>query len=513
MTPFADWTFFGVLLLYAVLPVCVLGLLGKASARRSFVASLLVLGFIFSTQSSAVLRITGLSLPALGGPELLQPWASQPGSTQFAPFYIFVASALWESLVCIAFLRWKSRATFYAAMVLILAPLFASKLMPYFAVDNAFGFLGISYVTFRALDVVFSIHDGVVKTLSPGQLFAFLFFFPTVSSGPIDRYRRFGQDWAKERSRAEFLDDLDFAVQRVMRGFLYKFIIAALIDQHLETPLEKATGFWATVGSMYSYTFYLFFDFAGYSAFAVGVSRFLGIRTPENFDAPFLARNIREFWARWHQSLSFWLRDHVHMRFQLAAAKGKWFKAKTTAGTLGTFLTFGIMGVWHGLALHYLVYGMYHAILVTGYDSFARWNKQTKRWLDTARNRWISRIVTFHIVAFGMLIFSGRLIPPPPPAHEEKVETWSPNLIEGYVWRRDKPNGGLEVDIYVDWHWALRVPVDVERPDLKERGFSNGKHGFKADLSLWFRDGQPHNVEVRVRSTNQPIGKWKKVMP
>ena len=513
MTPFADWTFFGLLLLYAVLPVCVLGLLGKASARRSFVASILVLGFIFSTHNSAVLRLTGLSLPALGGPELLQPWTSQAGSTQFAPFYIFVASALWESLVCIAFLRWKTRATFYAAMVLILAPLFASKLMPYFAVDNAFGFLGISYVTFRALDVIFSIHDGVVKSLSPGQLFAFLFFFPTVSSGPIDRYRRFGLDWAKERSRAEFLDDLDFAVQRVMRGFLYKFIIAALIDQHIETPLEKATGFWATVGAMYSYTLYLFFDFAGYSAFAVGVSRFLGIRTPENFDAPFLARNIREFWARWHQSLSFWLRDHVHMRFQLAAAKGKWFKAKTTAGTLGTFLTFGIMGVWHGLALHYLVYGMYHAILVTAYDSFARWNKQTKRWLDTARNRWISRIVTFHIIAFGMLIFSGRLIPPPPPAHEEKVETWSPTIIEGYVWRRDKPNGGLEVEIYVDWRWALRVPVDVERLDLKERGFSNGKHGFKADLTLWFRDGQPHNVEVRIRGTNQPIGKWKKVMP
>ena len=513
MTPFADWTFFGVLLLYAVLPVCVLGLLGKASARRSFTVSLLVLGFVYSAQSSAVLRITGISLPGLGGPELLQPWVSTPASTQFAPFYVFLFSALWECLICLAFVRWKSRASFYAAMCLTLAPLFASKLMPYFAVDNAFGFLGISYVTFRALDVVFSTHDGVIKTLSPAQLFAFLFFFPAVSSGPIDRYRRFGQDWTKERTRAEFLDDLDFAIQRIMRGFLYKFIIAALIDYYVETPLEKAAGFWATFASMYSYTLYLFFDFAGYSAFAVGVSRLLGIRTPENFNAPFAARNIRDFWARWHQSLSFWLRDHVHMRFQLAASKGKWFKGKTTAGTLGTFLTFGIMGVWHGLAIHYLVYGLYHAILVTGYDFFARWNKRTKRILDTPRNLWLSRIVTFHIVAFGMLIFSGRLIPPPPPAHEEKVETWSPSNIEGYVWRRDKPDGGLEVELYVDWRWALRVLVDVERPDLKERGYGNGKHGFKADLSLWFRDGQAHNIEVRVRGTNQPIGKWKKVSP
>jgi membrane protein involved in D-alanine export len=380
-------------------------------------------------------------------------------------------------------------------------------------VENAFGFLGISYVTFRALDVVFSIHDGVLKSLKPGQLFAFLFSFPTVSSGPIDRYRRFGIDWDKERTRGEFLDDLDFAVQRIMRGFLYKFIIAALIDQHLETPLEKTAGFLGMVGGMYSYTLYLFFDFAGYSAFAVGVSRLLGIRTPENFDAPFLARNIREFWARWHQSLSFWLRDHVHMRFQLAAAKGKWFKGKTTAGTIGTFLTFGIMGVWHGLALHYIIYGLYHAVLVTGYDSFARWNKKTKRVADTPRNRWAARIVTFHIIAFGMLIFSGRLIPPPPPAHEEKVEVANSSVIEGYVWRRDKPNGGLEVDVYVDWRWGIRIPADVLRQDLAERKYGNGRHGFSLDLTKWFKDGMSHTVEVRVVGSNQPVGKAKKIVP
>ena len=249
MTPFADWTFFGVLLIYAVLPVCVLGLLGKASARRSFVASLLVLGFIYSSHTSAVLRIAGLTLPGLGGPEILRPWEAQAHATQFAPFYVFLLAAVWLWIVCAAFLRWKSRATFYVALVLALVPLFASKLLPFVAVENAFGFLGISYVTFRALDVVFSIHDGVVKSLAPGQLFAFLFFFPTVSSGPIDRYRRFGLDWAKERTRAEFLDDLDFAVQRIMRGFLYKFIIAALIDLHIQTPLEKATGFWAATGA------------------------------------------------------------------------------------------------------------------------------------------------------------------------------------------------------------------------------------------------------------------------
>ena len=163
---------------------------------------------------------------------------------------------------------------------------------------------------------------------------------------------------------------------------------------------------------MYGYTFYLFFDFAGYSAFAVGLSLLFGIRTPENFNLPFLSRNIRDFWNRWHISLSFWFRDHIYMRFLLAAAKGKWFKGKHTATYLGLWLTFGTMGIWHlshQLEIHYLVYGAYHATLLCGYDAFARWNKRTKRWPDSPTMRWANIVITFHAVAFGLLIFSGHL--------------------------------------------------------------------------------------------------------
>ncbi len=509
MTPFANWTFFGLLLLYVVVPVLALGLFGKASARWCFVVTLPVLGFIFSSPDSAVLRIAGLQMPTVGVAEILQPWGKQAEATQFSPLYVFLFSALWLWAVCFVFVRSKSRATFYVAMLFALVPLCASKLLPFFSVESVFGFLGISYVTFRALDVIFSIRDGVVKQLAPGQLFAFLFFFPAISSGPIDRYRRFAQDWAKQRTRAEFLDDMDFAIQRVMRGFLYKFILAALIDQHLRAPLMKASGAWACAGYAYVYTVFLFFDFAGYSAFAVGISRLLGIHTPENFNAPFLARNIRDFWARWHMSLSFWLRDHVHLRFQLAAAKGKWFRGKQTAGTLGTFLTFGIMGVWHGIAPHYLIYGLYHAVLVTGYDVFSRWNKVRKWWPDSPRGRWGARLLTFHIIVFGMLIFSGRLIPPPPPVHDEVVESADAYSVEGYAWQRDKKDGGLFVDVYVDYGWAVRVPADLERTDLIERGYGNGRHGYYAELPKWVRNNAQHVIEVRVVGSNRLIGKPK----
>ena len=85
-----------------------------------------------------------------------------------------------------------------------------------------------------------------------------------------------------------------------------------------------------TLSYMYAYSLYLFFDFAGYSAFAIGFSYLLGVHTPENFNRPFLSRNIKEFWTRWHITLSFWFRDFIYMRFLLTAFKKKWFRRQDT---------------------------------------------------------------------------------------------------------------------------------------------------------------------------------------
>jgi membrane protein involved in D-alanine export len=183
----------------------------------------------------------------------------------------------------------RNRLAFYLTLVVALAPLLAAKLVPLLASRYEFGFLGISYVTFRSLDVIFSIQDGLIGALAPAQYLAFLLFFPSISSGPIDRYRRFARDWASNRSRAEFLSDLDQVIHHVFRGLLYKFILAALIKRYLLDPMTAGMQVTHIIAYMYAYTFYLFFDFAGYSAFAVGLSYLLGIHTPENFNRPFLS--------------------------------------------------------------------------------------------------------------------------------------------------------------------------------------------------------------------------------
>ena len=386
MPAYGDFTYFG-LLLYIVIPTIVLGLLGRIGKLWILLTTALVL----AVQLSGKLRLPQTSF------ELREVW-------------FFAAFGVWQTALAFAFLKLrKPKYLVWPAVALAILPLILAKAIPLQIPGGAMTHLGLSYITFRALDVVLSIHDGVIKQLSLRTWLAFLFFFPVISSGPIDRYRRFEKDFDKKRTRAEFLDDLDAAIYHVFRGFLYKFILAALINLKWIVPLSGISGPWATMGYMYAYTFFLFFDFAGYSAFAVGFSRLFGIKTPENFDLPFIARNIRDFWNRWHISLSFWFRDHIYMRFLIAATKGKWFRGKHTANYVGLFITFGLMGIWHGTAKHYLLYGLYHAALLCGFDWFARWNKERKVWPESRIGRIGSILLTFHVVAFGLLLFSGRL--------------------------------------------------------------------------------------------------------
>jgi membrane protein involved in D-alanine export len=385
VTPYADFTYFGLLLLYVVVPTMVLGFFGRAGWRWLLISTLLFL----AVQLSGKLKLLGYA--------------------ELREFWLFIGFGVWQVLLAFAYLRWRAKIPGWVPVFLGLLPLALVKLAPFVPMLSAIKFLGLSYITFRALDVLLSIKDGALKSLSLPAYVGLLFFFPPLSSGPIDRYRRFSQDFFKQRTRAEFFDDLDFAIARTFRGFLYKFIFAALIYVHWIQPLNQAKGALAFIGYMYAYTIYLFFDFAGYSAFAIGLSRLFGIHTPENFDRPFLARNVREFWNRWHITLSFWFRDHIYMRFLLAAAKGKWFKGKHTANYAGLFVTFGLMGVWHGLAWHYIFYGLYHAALLCGFDWFARWNKERKIWGDTLPWRAASVVLTFNAFAFGLLLFSGKL--------------------------------------------------------------------------------------------------------
>lgn len=388
MTPYADFLYFG-WLLYPVVPTLFLGWWGRISRWWIYLTTLAVV----IIQYSGTVPV----LPSFGIPELALVVAY--GAYQLAIVRVFLVLRT----------RAKSRWTFWFAILLSLAPLVAVKLEPVIAPASLVGFLGISYISFRALDAIIVIQDGLIKTLPVAEYLAFLFFFPTLSSGPIDRYRRFDHDLQQTRTRETFLDDLDGAAHRIFTGFLYKFILAYLIKEYWLDPVSGGKTLLDTISYMYAYSFYLFFDFAGYTCFAVGVSYIFGIHTPENFHRPFASMDIREFWNRWNMSLSFWFRDHVYSRFLMAAARGKWFRDKYLASYIGFVITFGLIGLWHGFAPHFILYGLYHAVLLIAHDLFGRWNKTHQVWKDTPVYRAAGIFITFNFVCFGFLVFSGHL--------------------------------------------------------------------------------------------------------
>ncbi|MBQ5749528.1 MAG: D-alanyl-lipoteichoic acid biosynthesis protein DltB, partial [Oscillospiraceae bacterium] len=263
-------------------------------------------------------------------------------------------------------------------------------------------------MSFRALQILLEIYDGYIEKLNLLDFSHFLLFFPSVSSGPVDRYRRFCDDVRQTPDKTAYREQMTIGVWKLMQGLLYNFVFGQLIWHLWLAPLT-AHGFLPTLSYMYGYTLYMFFNFAGYSRMAIGTAYLLGVRLPENFDRPFASVDMKDFWAKWHISLSTWLRDYLYTRFCMAALKGKWFKNRRTGSYVGYFITMITMGLWHGITVPYLVYGTYHGILMSANDVLDTKWKAFKKLKKQPIARALMMFVTFHLFSFGLLIFSGRL--------------------------------------------------------------------------------------------------------
>ena len=305
----------------------------------------------------------------------------------------------------------RDRRAFWAAISLSILPLAVFKLSGLIG-HSLFGFIGISYLTFKSVQIIIEIYDEIIKECRPFEFAYFLLFFPSVSAGPIDRSRRFEEDIRRIPPKKEYLDMVGTGLFKICLGLVYKFVIAALLYQGITyiAYVDIVSRFWVQLGYMYLYGGYLFFDFAGYSLMAIGVSYMLGVKTPENFNKPFISTDIREFWDRWHITLSHWFRDFVFSRFMMASIRGKWFSSKLTGAACGFMINMTLMGIWHGLDMSYIIYGVYHGILLSITEMYQKKSKFYKKNKKKKWYIWISRVITFNLVMFGFYIFSGRLM-------------------------------------------------------------------------------------------------------
>lgn len=350
--------------------------------------------------------------------------------SKWVQFYALIGYIVWQLMLIFGYQHYRKKAdqgwVFYSAIFLSILPLILVKIHPVFnhGKMSIIGFLGISYLTFKVVAMLMEMRDDVLKDLRVWPVTRFLLFMPTLSSGPIDRYRRFEADYTTAPERSVYLDYLQSATWNIMLGFFYKFIVAYYINLYLLIPFKHAAlsqgGLFnlPTIGVMYAYGFYLFFDFAGYSLFAIAISKFMGINTPINFSKPFLAKNLKEFWNRWHMTLSFWFRDYVFMRFVLMMTRHKVFKNRNVTAGVAYMVNMLLMGFWHGLTWFYILYGFLHALGLIVNDWWLRQKKQKNRarkkaGLEPLPSNWFTNAVaifiTFNFTMFTFLVFSGFL--------------------------------------------------------------------------------------------------------
>lgn len=352
------------------------------------------------------------------------------GGEHYHQLFAFLFYLFWQIVSVLAYKTYRQRANhtgvFYLSILISLFPLICVKISPLMASPghSLFSFLGISYLTFKSVGMIIEMRDGILKDFELKDFIRFMIFLPTFSSGPIDRFRRFQEDYKNLPDQDDYLSMLNKAVMYIMLGFLYKHIISyclgGLLLPVLQSKALAAGGYFnkETIAVMYVYGINLFFDFAGYSMFAIGISYLLGIKTPENFNKPFLSPNLKEFWNRWHMSLSFWFRDFIFMRLVHSLIKHKVFKNRNVTSGFAYLINMLVMGCWHGLTWYYIAYGLFHGIGLIVNDAWIRKKKEINRnrkkqgkipLFQSRAFHLISIVVTFHVVMFSLLLFSGFL--------------------------------------------------------------------------------------------------------
>lgn len=382
MQLFQDNTFFLCLALLS-LPALLLGWLEKPLRLYGFLVSVLFVWLSMGSSPRALIYL-GIFLT---------------GELAAAKIYLRVRSK-----------TGRSRKLYYLFLLLSILPLALNKYAH--AAGGTlhwFGFLGISYMTFKSAQVIIQIYDGQIREVKSFPYLYMMIFFPVLTSGPIDRSERFREDIERVIPRDEYMELAGNGLWRIMLGLVYKVVIAALFYQVM-LRLGNGTTPARTLIYMYSYGFYLFFDFAGYSLMAVGSSYLFGVRTPDNFNKPFLSVDIIDFWDRWHITLSHWFRDFVFSRITMDLMRSRKFKSRLTIAVIAFMLNMGLMGIWHGTEPYYIIYGLYHGVLLSLTEIYHKKSKFHKR---NKKKRWYrltTGFITFQLVMIGFFIFSGRIM-------------------------------------------------------------------------------------------------------
>lgn len=257
--------------------------------------------------------------------------------------------------------------------------------------------VGISFFTFQALSYVIDIYRGKEQRAPLLDFAVYLAFFPQLVAGPIVRSSEFMPqiDTPKDPRRV----DAARAFALIAGGLFKKVVVAntlagAIVDPVFASPSQFSA--LEVLMGVYGYAVQIYADFSGYTDIAIGVALLMGFRFPDNFNAPYVAVSIQDFWRRWHMTLSRWLRDYLYIPLG-----GNRVSRAMTYRNLALTMVLG--GLWHGAAWTFIIWGAFHGLV----QAWERWRTESSEYVrpETPLSRGVRRFITFHLVCLGWILF------------------------------------------------------------------------------------------------------------
>lgn len=275
--------------------------------------------------------------------------------------------------------------------------------------------LGISYTVFRLISYLIDVHWKIVK---PGSFIDFLCYttyFPIFFAGPIERFEAMKPQL--EAAATISNEQVNFGYSRIVFGVFKKYV---LVNWLFAAMVSRAHGGGIVAEAMYvlAYALFIYLDFSAYSDIAIGSSALLGIKIRENFNSPYAATNITDFWRRWHISLSDWIRDYLFFPLSGLSTKRVWQMLFVP------LIAMGLCGIWHGSGWKYLAWGLFHGFLIALYQFKGK---------SIAKQVFGKNVVArlfANLMFVGVIVVSWYFFYPPTTEHSLPLETGKINMLK-----------------------------------------------------------------------------------
>ena len=275
--------------------------------------------------------------------------------------------------------------------------------------------IGLSFLFFKIIHVIVDVRGDVLDRPDFLTYINYCLNFTTFVMGPIQRFHDYRDQWTGKKNAIEltFEAHLD-AVIRIVFGLIKAYILAQLFYTYALKPDTDILGLDAVslLIQAYCFFFYLYLNFSGYCDIVIGIGSLFGVRPPENFNLPFIAQNISDFWLRQHRSLTLWLTDYVFSPAYKRGLGSTMLSGRPVmAGNIALLVTMLVSGIWHGTTIGFLIFGLMHGVYLVIYHSWDHLlaSKLGKKNAIRLRKHWISRVIgivlTFNATSFAFIFF------------------------------------------------------------------------------------------------------------